>query len=109
MRCRCRRPPWHSMGGTIKLVTNPPKLQKFEGSVDVQGSNTASGGSWNGGGSFMLNIPMGDIVALRAVGTAKYISGWINRYVISPPDFPFPTGLYGTPGTPAACLYYFCN
>jgi iron complex outermembrane receptor protein len=96
-----------SMGGTIKLVTNPPKLGAWQGSFDVQGSNTASGGSWNGGGSFMLNIPMGDIVALRAVGTAKYISGWINRYVI--PNFPYPTGLYGTAGTPSACVYYYCN
>ena len=96
-----------SMGGTIKLVTNPPQLQKWAFSTDVYGSHTDSGGSWNGGGSFMVNIPMGDIVALRAVGTAKYISGWLNRYVI--PDFPRPTGLYGTAGTPSACTYYYCN
>ena len=96
-----------SMGGTIKLVTNPPQLQKWAFSTDVNTSHTDSGGSWNGSGSFMVNIPMGDVVALRAVGTAKYISGWINRYVI--PNFPYPTGLYGTAGTPAACVYYFCN
>jgi outer membrane receptor protein involved in Fe transport len=98
-----------SMGGTIKLVTNPPQLQKWAFSTDVFGSHTDSGGSWNGGGSFMLNIPMGDIVALRAVGTAKYISGWIQRVVIPPADFPYPTGLYGTAGTPSVCVYYYCN
>ncbi|HEX8783818.1 MAG TPA: TonB-dependent receptor, partial [Steroidobacteraceae bacterium] len=97
-----------SMGGTIKLGTNPPKLGTWESSVNVQGSHTSSGGDWNGSGSFMINIPMGDIVALRAVGTTKYTSGWISRYIYGD-SFPFPTGLYGTPGTPVQCLYYFCN
>ncbi len=81
-----------SMGGTIKLVTNQPELGKFDGAADLNTSYTESGGSWNGGGSFMVNIPMGDIVALRVVGTDKYVSGWIDRVVI--PNFPFPTGPY---------------
>src|SRR5216683_8108824 len=38
-----------SMGGTIKLVTNPPKLHSFEGSAEVDASQT-TGGSTNGGG-----------------------------------------------------------
>src|SRR5215469_13848199 len=46
-----------SMGGTIKLVTNQPKLGKWEGAADVNASHTSSGGSWNAGGSAMLNIP----------------------------------------------------
>ncbi len=97
-----------SMGGTIKLVTNPPKLGTFEGSADVQGSHTSSGGDWNGGVSAMLNIPLGDIVALRVVGTGRYVSGWVPRYIYGS-SFPFPTGLYGTPGTPSACVYYYCT
>ncbi len=79
-----------SMGGTVKLVTNQPKLGSFEGAADVSASQTSSGGSTNGGGSLMLNIPVGDIAALRLVLTDKYISGWIDRKVVS--DFPFPTG-----------------
>jgi len=97
-----------SMGGTIKLVTNAPKLNAWESSVDVQGSHTDSGGSWNGNGSLMFNIPIGDIVALRVVGTERYTSGWIPRFIYGS-SFPFPTGLYGTPGTPPQCVFYYCN
>ena len=67
-----------SMGGTIKLVTNPPKLGEYEGAAAVDVSQT-TGGSTNGGGNFMLNLPLGDEVSLRVVGTGKYISGWIDR------------------------------
>jgi iron complex outermembrane receptor protein len=79
-----------SMGGTIKLVTNPPKLHDLEGSAYVDASQT-TGGSTNGRGSLMLNIPIGDIASLRFVTTGKYISGWIHRYVVAPGQFPFPT------------------
>jgi iron complex outermembrane recepter protein len=96
-----------SMGGTIKLVTNQPQLGKYEAAADLNTSHTDSGGSWNGGLSAMVNLPIGDIAALRVVGTDKYISGWIDRVVIA--DFPFPTGPYGTAGTPTQCVYYYCN
>ncbi len=86
-----------SMGGTIKLVTNPPKLGAFEGATDTSVSQTTHG-STNGSGSLMLNIPLGDIAALRTVTTAKYISGWIDRIVAPPGEFPPPTNPGGTPG-----------
>src|SRR3984885_14962390 len=91
-----------SMGGTVKLITNQPKLGSFEGAADVSVSQTSSGGSTNGGGSLMLNIPVGDIAALRLVLTDKYISGWIDRKVVA--DFPYPTG-YGT----CHSAFYFCT
>jgi iron complex outermembrane recepter protein len=72
-----------SMGGTVKIVTNQPKLDDWEGSVQGTLSDT-QGGSGNGGGSFMLNIPMGDQLALRLVGTDTYRSGWIDRVVVNP-------------------------
>jgi iron complex outermembrane recepter protein len=90
-----------SMGGTIKLVTNPPKLKSFEGAAAVDASQT-TGGSTNGRGSLMLNFPIGDIAALRVVTTGKYISGWIDRKVIAPGQFPFPTN-FGN------CGVYYCN
>ncbi len=77
-----------SMGGTIKLVTNPPKLGAFEAATDTTVSDTSGEGSTNGSGSLMLNIPLGDIAALRTVTTAKYISGWIDRIVAPPGEFP---------------------
>src|SRR5450631_708289 len=90
-----------SMGGTIKLVTNPPKLHSFEGAAAVDASQT-TGGSTNGRGSLTLNLPIGDIAALRVVTTGKYISGWIDRKVIEAGKFPFPTN-FGN------CGVYYCN
>ena len=78
-----------SMGGTVKLVTNDPVLNKFEGSVDAFGSGT-SGGGINRGGNVMLNVPVvDDVFAMRIVATDKYRDGWITRFV--EPDFPVPT------------------
>src|SRR5882757_3395692 len=90
-----------SMGGTIKLVTNPPKLHDLEGAAYVDASQT-TGGSTNGRGSLMLNLPLGDIASLRFVTTGKYISGWIHRYVVAPGQFPFPTN-FGN------CGVYYCS
>src|ERR1700675_542537 len=56
-----------SMGGTIKLVTNAPKLGVFDAAADLNTSHTESGGSWNAGGSVMVNLPIGNIAALRVV------------------------------------------
>jgi iron complex outermembrane receptor protein len=91
-----------SMGGTIKLVTNAPKLGEFEGATSVDASQTTGGGT-NGGGSLMLNLPIGDKAALRVVTTDKYISGWIDRDVIAPGEFPFPTNFGG------CGPFYFCT
>ncbi len=90
-----------SMGGTIKLVTNQPKLHTFEGAAAVDASQTTGGGT-NGRGSLMLNLPIGDIAALRVVTTGKYISGWIDRKVIAAGQFPFPTN-FGN------CGVYYCT
>jgi iron complex outermembrane recepter protein len=90
-----------SMGGTIRLITNQPEMNKFYGSADVDGSGTKSGGA-NGSGNLMLNIPViDDKVALRVVGTDKYVSGWLDRVYENP--FPLPTNNGCTP-TP----YYGC-
>jgi iron complex outermembrane recepter protein len=87
-----------SMGGTIRLVTNQPKLGQFEGATSDTVSQTADGGRTNGGGNLMFNIPIGDVAALRVVVTDKYNSGWIDRKVVEDPAtgvFPFPTNFGG--------------
>jgi iron complex outermembrane receptor protein len=79
-----------SMGGTVKLITNQPQLNTYEGSFQGTLSDT-QGGSGNGGGNFMLNVPFGDTLALRVVGTDTYRSGWIDRVVLNPfPEDPLP-------------------
>jgi iron complex outermembrane recepter protein len=72
-----------SMGGTIKIVSNQPKLGEFEGSAQGTGSYTDGGGA-NGGGNLMLNLPVGDSLAVRVVGSDLYRSGWIDRVVLNP-------------------------
>jgi len=87
-----------SMGGTIKLVTAQPKLNTWEGSFQGTLSDTQGGGG-NGGGNVMLNIPIGDTLALRVVGSDTYRSGWIDRVVVNP--FPQDPPLPPAGGVPA--------
>jgi outer membrane receptor protein involved in Fe transport len=97
-----------SMGGTIKLVTNLPKLDTWEAATDSTLSDTEKHGSTNGSGSLMLNMPIGAISALRLVTSVKYVSGWIDRNVIAPPNFPAPSEPSYTPSAPANCGAYYC-
>jgi len=83
-----------SMGGTVRVITTQPKLDTFEGSVQGTLSDT-QGGSGNGGGNLMLNLPVGDTLAFRVVATDTYRSGWINRVVLNP--FPEDTAYGVTP------------
>jgi len=85
-----------SMGGTVKVVTNQPKLGTFEGSAMGMMSGT-EGGGFNYSANLMLNLPLGDKLALRVVATDSDRSGWINRTVISP--FPVTLGYpqWGSP------------
>ena len=78
-----------SMGGTIRLVTNQPQLNRFHASTELIGSATAHGGG-NGAVNAMLNFPLlHDVAALRVVGTYKHDNGWIDRVVLNP--FPLET------------------
>lgn len=83
-----------SMGGTIRLITAPPQLNKFEGSGQTILSSTRNGG-FNWGQSGALNLPLvQDRVALRLDATEKYNTGWIDRIAVSP----FPIGPSGSCG-----------
>src|SRR6204780_3367121 len=74
-----------SMGGNIKVITNQPKLDVFEGSAQVTGSYTDGGGA-NGGANLMLNLPLGDKIAVRIVGGDLDRSGWINLIAVKVPN-----------------------
>ncbi|HEV2363538.1 MAG TPA: TonB-dependent receptor [Caulobacteraceae bacterium] len=77
-----------SMGGTIRLITNPPSLKGFAAS-----GQTIVGGTDGGGINFtqnaMVNVPLGAAAALRIVGGYGHVSGWIDRIVA--PDLPVPS------------------
>jgi iron complex outermembrane recepter protein len=81
-----------SMGGTIKLVPNEPDTHSFDTSGELILGGTDDGGGFNHGENAMINFPLSDnVAALRLVATQDHTSGWINRVVIAPGDFPTPT------------------
>ena len=67
-----------SMGGTVKIVTNQPKV--YPGGVRPRDPVGHHGGSGNGGGSFMVNVPIGEHLAVRLLATDTYRSGWLDRW-----------------------------
>jgi len=71
-----------SMGGTVKLVPNPPQLGTLAASGEADMGYTASGGSYNQKVDAMLNLPIGDTAAVRVVASELSQSGWIKRLVI---------------------------
>jgi iron complex outermembrane recepter protein len=99
-----------SLGGTVKLITNPPDLSGFYGSSQTTGSGTAGGGA-NYSEKAMVNLPLIDeTVALRVVGDFTHNSGWIDRIVV--PNFPppNPTGPRGNVlASPASAIFNAVN
>jgi outer membrane receptor protein involved in Fe transport len=69
-----------SLGGTIKVLTNDPALDKYEGSVRVTGGQTANAyGDYSG--DMMFNAPLvDDVLAVRGVLSYKHQSGY--AYII---------------------------
>jgi outer membrane receptor protein involved in Fe transport len=79
-----------SMGGTVRLIGNQPNLSQFQSTVQSVLSGT-DGGGFNHKDSLMINLPLiDDTLALRVAATEDYVSGWINRIVVSP--FPLAGG-----------------
>jgi iron complex outermembrane recepter protein len=71
-----------SMGGTVKLVPNAPQLGTFAATGETDASYTADGGSYNQKLNAMVNLPIGDMAAVRVVASELSDSGWIDRDVI---------------------------
>lgn len=75
-----------SMGGTVKLVTAKPKLNRQEAAGEAVLSGT-DGGGFNHAVNLMANLPLiQDKLALRVVASEAATSGWIDRVVAG--DFP---------------------
>ncbi len=66
-----------SVGGTIRYITNQPKLGATEGAVEGN-LNLVDGDSLGGHLKGAINVPMGDKAALRAVGFYTRYGGFIN-------------------------------
>jgi outer membrane receptor protein involved in Fe transport len=67
-----------SQSGTLRIITNQPSTDAFEGRVDVSGGTTKGGDpSYTGEG--FVNIPLGERAAIRLVGWAIREGGWIDN------------------------------
>jgi len=67
----------NSQAGTIRIITNQPNPEQFEGGFDL-GVNTVSGGDVGYSAEGFVNIPIGDRTALRLVGWYVEDGGWID-------------------------------
>lgn len=90
-----------ALGGTLRYITNDPKIGKFEGSVNYTGSSV--NGSESTGDSFdlILNIPVGTNVAYRvALSDAEYpgITDYVNVHEVADiPAVGLADASYGVP------------
>lgn len=66
-----------SVGGTIRYITNQPKIGVMEGSVEAN-LNLVDGDDLGGHLKGAVNVPMGDNAAIRAVGYYTRYGGFIN-------------------------------
>lgn len=66
-----------SVGGTVRYITNQPKIGVTEGSVEGN-LNLVDGDDLGGHLKGAVNIPMGDKAAARAVGYYTRYGGFIN-------------------------------
>lgn len=88
-----------SMGGTIKVIPNAPNPAAFDASAEVNLGHTDGGDNVNHAENAMVNIPFGaGTAALRIVGSESHDSGWIDRIVIAPGQFPLETNNFMTRG-----------
>jgi iron complex outermembrane receptor protein len=67
----------NSEGGLLKFVATAPVLGKFSGEVEATGESVSDGG--NGGAiRAVVNLPLGDKLALRVSGYDQDVAGYID-------------------------------
>src|SRR5688572_7261263 len=66
-----------SLSGTLRYITAQPRLNEFEGSVELtamEGSETDFGGNLRGA----INVPLGETAAVRIVGYRNELQGFVD-------------------------------
>ena len=66
-----------NIGGTIRYITNAARLGVNEGAVEAN-LNTVNNGGTGGALKAALNVPMGDVAAMRLVAYYTRFPGWIE-------------------------------
>lgn len=76
-----------SQSGTIRIITNKPDKSGFESGYSLEGNTVADGDVGYLAEGF-VNVPLGDIAAIRLVGWARHDGGYIDNV---PATRTFPT------------------
>src|SRR6059058_2184173 len=63
-----------SVGGTIRYITNQPRTDRIEGTVEA-GVNVLAGGDIGYGLKGAVNVPLGNTAAVRVVGYGTHYAG----------------------------------
>ncbi len=66
-----------SVGGTIRYITNQPRLGVTEGTVEAN-VNLIDGGDVGGHVKGAINLPLGEMAAVRAVGYYTKYAGFVD-------------------------------
>lgn len=72
-----------SLGGTIRYITNEPKLDEFEFNVNTAAYQVDGGGISNDT-DFVVNLPIADTFAVRASAAFLDEAGYIDRSANAP-------------------------
>jgi len=67
-----------SLAGTIRLITNKPKLDKFEFGFDSEANKYGKGG-FGGQLEAYVNVPVTDTIAIRAMGFYRHDGGYVDN------------------------------
>lgn len=67
-----------SLSGTIRFITNKPKLGKFEAGIDVE-NNKYGKGDFGSQFEGFVNIPATETIAIRAMGYYRREGGYVDN------------------------------
>jgi outer membrane receptor protein involved in Fe transport len=83
-----------ALGGALRFIPNAPQLNAVAASIEASATNTdhSTGTGYSVEG--MVNVPLGDTVALRVSGKYAYDPGWIKAFGLLDRTN---TGVYGVP------------
>ncbi len=78
-----------SLGGNVKLVTNKPDLERFQGHAATDIGGTSGGGSPDYGANAVVNLPLvRHVLAMRLVGFYNHDAGYLTRTYPTDPASP---------------------
>lgn len=69
-----------ALGGALRVIPNAPELGKFSGNFDGRVGFVDHAGDPSYTATAMINIPMGETLALRVAGNYEYQPGYIDAY-----------------------------